>query len=719
MAFNQEAGSDLGVSLCHTHFGSLYEKEGKYDLAKEEYEKAYGLMKESEDEYHALNSLLAMAGIHITTGEYSSAMEYLVKAESMADRIGSKEHIIEADLLYYDLYKKRGDYKRALQRLEMADSVKNSVMSVENINRVQNNLLTIERNRRSTQINEARLKLENERDKRRFLYVLLSFVVLFFTAVILVLMYIQRLRERNHSALMRMSTMREHFFTNITHEFRTPLTVILGLSDQIKKNDSLATETREKASVIERQGNGLLALVNQLMDISKIKSAVGDPDWRHGDITTYIAMVMESWKEVALSRNIDLQYTQSGPVEMDFVPEYINKVLANLLSNAFKFTPEYGRVDVSVKRDGPRLLMDVSDTGVGVDEESIAHIFEPFYQARNAASHIGSGVGLALVKQIMDSLEGTVSVGSSLGKGTVFHLVFPITNNHVRPFEAPEPIIDEYEDSDALADANDEDGKPRVLIIEDNRDVAAYIGSGLLNDYSVFYARDGKEGYDKTLELVPDLIITDLMMPGMSGLDICRSVRKQDIVSHIPIIVVTAKASEEDKIKGIEAGADAYIPKPFNSDELAAWVDKLLKDRRRLRELYVRKMIEAKDDAKEKKDTALNEADLRFLSKLADTVIMRLDRGSDIEIPTLASSMCMSVSQFYRKMTALTGFSPAAYILRLRIKKAQQLIDENTEMTLGEVADETGFKDYSNFVRAFKNIRGLTPSEYRGSKNLP
>ena len=258
------------------------------------------------------------------------------------------------------------------------------------------------------------------------------------------------------------------------------------------------------------------------------------------------------------------------------------------------------------------------------------------------------------------------------------------------------------------ADSDDDDNRCRLLVIEDNRDIAAYIGSQFVDCYAVSYATNGNEGLEKAQELVPDLIITDLMMPGMDGLEVCRKIRSNEITDHIPIIVVTAKITEEERIKGLKAGADAYLAKPFNAYELRTRVEKLLDGRRMLREKYARSMMEGKEDANEP-----DKEDMHFLNKVSDAVYKQLSRNKDVEVSFIASSVCMSSRQFYRKINAMTGYPPSSYILRLKIKRACYLLDGNTQMSFGEVAERTGFSDYSNFVRAFKNICGVTPTEYR------
>lgn len=457
----------------------------------------------------------------------------------------------------------------------------------------------------------------------------------------------------------------------------------------------------------------MLELINQILDIAKVKSSVGKADWRNGNIMAYLTMVVESYRNYAQSHNIQLNYLAKGTVEMDFVPDYINKVINNLLSNSFKNTPEYGKISVAAWRKDDHLHIDVSDTGKGMDKKTLAFIFEPFYQAEDESQYYGTGLGLALVKQIMDAVAGRITVESKLGVGTTFHLTFPIHNTikkavgeNVASGAALLP-----DNPAALTDSEDSDNRCRLLIIEDNRDIAAYIGAQFADNYAISYAANGDEGLDKAQQLVPDLIITDLMMPGMDGLELCRQVRSNDIINHIPIIVVTARITKDEQIRGLEAGADAYLTKPFNEDELRTRVEKLLEGRRLLQQKYAQTATERTDDRQAV--TQPVSADLRFLTKVSDVVYMQISRNKSFDVALIASSLCMSSRQFHRKIVALTGCTPSAYIQRIKITKAKTLLDRNPQMNFNEVADQSGFGDYSNFVRAFKNVCGITPTEYR------
>lgn len=717
MELNQRIDNKLGISLCHTYFGSMYERANQYDKAIAEYEKAYELMEASDDKWHMLNSLIALAGVNMAMGNESKAMLHLDKAKLVANEIKSYEHLSEIFDLYYKLYKREGNYGAALAAHEKAAAMSDSVMDMEKMNRIQNAGIIIERNLQEKAVSVAHHNLASEKSARFVISIIFAAVVVIMAGALLVFFYMQRIHRRNHMALKRLAEMRETFFTNITHEFRTPLTVILGLSRDLQTNGT--EEVRDRALTIERQGKGLLALINQLLDISKIKSQVGNFDWRNGSITTYVTMIVDTYRDYARTKNIDLQFYAKEAVTMDFVPDYVNKVLNNLISNAFKFTPEYGKINVTMWRKENSLNVEVSDTGEGMDEETAENVFKPFYQGETASKHIGTGVGLALVKQVIDAVNGRISVESRVGEGTTFHFEIPITNvcnNKLGDTEidksASLPALPTEEK--ALADSDTVDSQSTVLVIEDNRDIAAYIGNLLADSYNVAYATNGEDGLQKAIDVVPDLIITDLMMPGIDGLELCRRIRSNNVVNHIPLVIVTAKVTEQERIAGIEAGADAYIAKPFNVDELRTVVERLLDRQRSLR----RKFSESIDtNNKEEEEVTLNDAERRFLAKTVDHIYLLLDK-QQLDVNTLSDKLCMSSRQFHRKIVALTGCSPTSFILKIKMKRARHLLETDSRMSIDEIASRCGFEHTSSFYHAFRKAYGVTPKDVRRGVGL-
>lgn len=719
MRLNEQAGSSLGIALCHTNIGGLYAKKKQYDLAAKEYDRAYALMHESKDEWHALNVQIAMAKLYMETKHYSHAMSQLDDALKTAGDIKSVEHQAEIYQAYYLLHKQQGKVAEALRYHEKATALQDSVVDMEKINRIQNASLQVERERRDWLVGKANEQYAKERSVRVTSFTVFVVIVVLFAILLAALAVVLRARVRSQKMMQRLSRVRETFFTNVTHEFRSPLTIILGLSNDLASSDSLPQTMRSKAGAIERHGNNMLLLINQLLDISKVKSAIGEADWRHGNIVTYMSMVVDSYTETAQHQAIALTFDSRWKnIEMDFVPDYMQKILNNLISNAFKFTDEGGSITVGISRmSNKKIELFVADTGVGISEEDQKQIFEPFYQAKGDARHLGTGIGLSLVSQVVKAMDGTIKVHSVVGKGTTFTIVLPLRHGGGlwKAYEGTVVKPQTISAGDMPIDVTPGNSqKPLVLIIEDNTDVAQLIGSRLLADYDVCYASDGYSGLKKAEQLVPDIIITDLMMPGMSGLEVCRQIRSNELTSHIPIIIVSARVTDEDRIKGLEMGADAYLCKPFNDEELRVRVKKLLEQRRRLQEKYS-KMLSgngADEEVESKATTPANTYDQQFLQKVADAVCLLMDRRQ-LDVNALASKMCVSPRQLHRKMVALTGQPPSAYIQVIKMKRACYLLKHEPQVSLEEIADRLGFDHYSGFFHAFKKATGVSPKKYR------
>lgn len=672
MQILQQAGNMTSLAICHNQMGELLNHRGAHDEAAHYFMQAAKAFAQRKDMY---NESRAQIGLY----------EAMKDVDPRAAAIHMKRYAQLKDSIY------RHDMEQAVSQYNV-----------------------------KYETEEIALQHKQDRIEQRINFIVGVVLVGVLLVVIAWLMYVSRVRRRHHLLLKKVSKMRERFFTNITHEFRTPLTLIVGLSHDLASDETGTEETRGKAQTINRQGYNLLTLINQLLDVAKVRSEVGNANWRNGNITAYIEMIVESYRDFAHNREINLHFIPKETVVMDFVPDYVSKIMNNLLSNALKFTPAYGRVGTTLWRDGNHLRLDVADTGKGMDEETVAHVFEPFYQAEADTQNIGTGIGLSLVKQLVNALGGTIVVDSMPGSGTVFQITLPIHQNIKQGVEAePAASMPFLPHIDMMPkDSDDKEHDCRVLVIEDNHDVANYIGSQLSDHYSVYYADNGRDGLQKALDIVPDLMITDLMMPEMDGLEVCRQVRASEIINHIPIIVVTAKITEEERLQGLEAGADAYLAKPFNADELRTRVRKLLESRRLLQKKFAQMAVEGNGKDHTQDQASPCDADLQFLIKVSDAVYKQLNHNRETSVTTIASMMCMSNSQFYRKMVAVTGSTPVTYIQRIKIKRAMKILDENPKISMAEVAERCGFDLYPNFVRSFKNVCGVTPTDYRKGKEV-
>ena len=689
MFYNKKDSNLLGMALCHLYFGNIYERRQQYDLALREYEQSDRMMTDLKDLWHALEPRLALASVYYHTHEDAKALALLDRADATARQINSWEHIVEVHHLYFQLMQRQGRYHEALDHHLIATAYQDSILDNEKLDRIHNIGINIERTRQQEMVDMAQNELQTEKRIRQQSAWLFGLTVILLLAVISALLYVQRMRHRSMEMMREASRLREDFFTNITHEFRTPLTVILGLSRKIRENTEVPQSVSDKASTIERQGNRLLTLVTQLLDISKVKSVIGEPNWQHGNICAQVAMLLETYIDYAANRGVTLKYHYDKAIEMDFVPDYVNKVMSNLVSNALKFTPNGGTISVNLYQRGDRLHIDVSDTGHGISSDKLAHIFEPFYTTGDTGETKGTGIGLALTQEIISHLNGTITAESQVGKGTTFHIVMPIQNSSADP-------VTETEIGNS--------GKPIIVVAEDNADVADLLCSQLEPFYEVVAARDGVEALKHAGEIIPDLVITDVMMPNMDGMALARAIRANDLTAHIPIIMVTARVTEQDRIEGIKAGADAYLVKPFNTEELLTRVAKLLEQRIMLRDKYAQTITQApvSDDAIED----------HFLARVEQVIVAHINKGEDITVTMVADDLNITARQLHRKVTGLINQSPAALIRITRINCAKTIMAAKPEMPLKSVALACGFTDYSHFAKVFRTVTGVSPTAW-------
>lgn len=727
MKFNKRAHSDLGIALCHGHFGRLYEKDNNLDSALTEYRRAYDISSSSQDVWHWLESCLALARVNINKGNIDAANNYLKKARQAADEINSLEHIAEAYRLEYLISIKSGNTKAALDYYILSQQYSDSVTNEKNMMQMQNARINYERELKKTEISQMQKKFDAERSQRRIFFI--GLLIIFFIAciVIILLAYINRLRSQKNRLIRQAENMRATFFTNITHEFRTPLTVIQAAAQEIIDEANPDSVTYQNASAILRHESRLLNLINQILDVAKMGSTeVKASQWRHGDIVEFVAVLCDGLGSYATEKGVDIIFApREKNTEMDFIPDYVQKIICNLVSNAIKFSERDGTVYIVTRATGSELQIIVTDNGIGMTPKQKEDIFTPFYQASESTVNAGSGIGLSVVKIAVDKMGGDIEVHSAVGEGTMFIVTLPKTrkDSDIEAFD-----IAGYFQNDSfrkpsrvcgcLPDTNADDGLqdddvPHVLIIEDNPEVARYTMRQLNPKYRYIYATNGCEGLEKAIQAVPDIIITDIMMPCMNGFELCKAVRESELLNHIPVIMVTAKVSHEDRMRGLESGADAYIEKPFHADELNMRVEKLLEQRRALQNKYSK--VSQKKTENEQEIPVISEPDKNFLTKVTDAVKAQIS-GGKIDYNLLASALCLSRAQLNRKIKAITGETTTDLILKIKISLAKNLLD-NTDKSIIEIAMDCGMDSDSYFCTLFKKATGLTPLQYRSRIN--
>lgn len=533
-------------------------------------------------------------------------------------------------------------------------------------------------------------------------------------ALVFVINFISQRIKLEHLESNRLKELVESktkLYTSIAHEFRTPLTIIMGMNDlMVNDPDKWLVEGSEK---IDSNAKILLRLVNQMLDLSRIKAGAMTIRIIRGDIVLYIRYIIELFRSYAEQKKIELDFIPGDQdLILDYDPEKIMQIISNLLTNALKFTQNHGRVIVEIAGiDKEKYKIRVSDNGPGIPEDHLQFIFDRFYRVNENSP--GSGLGLALTMELVKLMNGSITVESIYGEGTEFAVELPVT------FNAPLQEVPEFNElknritenfspltkTDTLPIHNNclHNTKPSLLIVEDNRDVVGYLITFLEKEYNIIIAANGEEGINKAIEFIPDIILSDIMMPVLDGIEMMKIVKSDFRTSHVPVVMLTAKADIASRIEGIEKGADAYLAKPFSKEELLVQLRSLICLRKKLQERYasIGHLSLAADKDFHIEDTFIKKSREIMTSNLSD---------ENFDIQSLCTGMAMSRTQFYRKFRSLTNRTPNDYLRTLRLHKAKDLLT-GSDMTVTEAAYRTGFKNLSHFSKVFFELFGVNPSE--------
>lgn len=538
--------------------------------------------------------------------------------------------------------------------------------------------------------------------------------------------------KRLNEEVLELTHSRLVFFTNISHELRTPLTLIADPVEMLLEDSGIKGKSRELLKMVQRNALALQQLVSNILDFRKIQNGKMELKLYRFDIVKTLTMWVGDFQLTAERKQIRLHLDVDdlkGSHEMIADQDKISRIVFNLLSNALKYTPAGGEIFVSLKDEGANLRLDVKDTGKGISQDEADKIFERFFQAKGAAS--GTGIGLALVKSFVELHHGEARVESELGKGSDFIVVIPreqegdsqvihndvdIVDNSVNASaSAGKNVVDEsvlqyIDDGDRSRGkvqrlVSENTNRPTVLVIDDNTDIRQYERTLLQDEYVVLEAADGKEGLAVALKEVPDLVICDVMMPVMDGLELTEQLKTNTATSHIPVIMLTAKNLEEHRAEGYEHGADSYITKPFHSKVLLARIENLLRQRQLLKNLYQG----TKEAEKEISEAHLEDRDKQFLKQL-QTIIQKNISDSEFGVEDMGQQIGLSRVQLYRKVKAMTGSSVVDLLRKARLAKARRLL-ETRSMSVSEVAYEVGFSAPSYFTKCFKEEYGMLPGD--------
>lgn len=658
--------------------------------------------------------------------KWNEVRQFTLEGFTYAQEVEANPYIADLALQLVAIFKHFGETSEALRFHEIHSALRDSIYNEESTRALLKQEYQYNYTRQSYQdslSNAAALEVQATDIKRRkqinrLLWGILLLVVLFIGVLFNRYRLIQRQKvqtEALNAKLLEADELKSRFFTNISHEFRTPLTVISGMIDQIKHQ-----EYQRVKELVNRNTHHLLHLINQILDLRKLESGSLPVNYVQDNVVKYLKYILESFYSLAETKEVALVFESTEQeLLLDFDSEKLLRITTNLLSNAIKFTPAGGEVKLRVvapsHTEVSTYQFSVTDTGVGIAQEKLPFIFDRFYQVDDVSSQTGAGtgIGLTLVKELVELLDGKIEVESKEGQGTSFTVTLPYKRKAVASelpeisseatlIPASQPVV-----KPALSNLGSI-GLPRLLIVEDNPDVMEYLITCLDEDYQLLLAYDGQKGLEKALAETPDLIISDVMMPRMDGFTMCNQLKTDQRTSHIPIILLTAKADADSRITGLERGANAYLAKPFDQRELKAQLKNLFALQQSQQARYSNlENLEPSQDIEVKQEDA-------FVLKIKELILANLD-DPNFDLNAVSKALFLSRSQLGRKVKALTGKSAGVFIRSLRLKEARKRL-LTTALTVSEIAYEVGFTSHAYFTQSYTAEFNESPSDTRSLK---
>lgn len=716
MEQKQLLNDEVGMALIHIEYGGLYEDRGDYAQATAEYDKAYITLMAHSDRYLRLWSCISLARVYIKRQMTATAIEYLQEAKMTADEINSPGDRSQIALLYYQIYRKSGNTAKALAAYVDYKNWNDTVMNLEKLGDIQNVQIDELMADNTRKLNYVRKDMERMRKQQESGWLVFTVIMITMIVLLAFFYYLLRIRTRTLTAYREFRDARVRFFANISHELRTPVTIIQSAGNSIESQTD-NQQIRDEVSQLQEASHRLLHLVDSVVDITNISiRPVDEAPWCHDDIVGYVRMLVEAYRHEAEKRQIRLVVTSKrNKIEADFVPDYIDKILGNLLTDMLHFAYNMSDLYISMSVEKRMLRLELKDRGQGMPPEVVKDLLKPYDSKNTSEIYMHVGLNLQAVQAAIKAMGGDIKLKSKLGEYAQFIITIPLRHgDHDYPRLTEQntlhtPAAPSAADTDMpIVVADDADNKPRILIVEESVQVARYVADQLKNHYKVFFASNGEDGLHKINIAAPDLIITDGVLPVMDGYQLCKGVRAQAATCHIPIVMVSSDSSVQGRMKSFQAGADAFLLKPFRADELLVRVRLLLQQRRMLRDKYAGS-APVVDDADGQAETTDRTPD--FIDEVQQYVDSRIGEG-DVDLADLAARFGVTRATFTRKVKQHTGLTSAAYITSRRIRKACELL-QTADMTVAQVAEACGYSDTAYFIMVFRKSMNKTPKQYK------
>lgn len=659
LAVLQQANNTYSIAVCHNQLGNIYSQMGNREKSLENYKKALEMSFKCGSP----------------------------KTECVAER-GIWENLRDTNpsvaLLHLERYMALNDSLHDKSESTKLKAMSPSIMDAEP---------------------------DSDTNYQRLFIIAVALLTAMLMLMLAGILYYWRKNKSAMKMFKQSQDLKNRLLSNITHELQTPLTVILGAGERlVEERKTSAEENRQLGEMINNHGNNMLHLINQLLNIDSVSTTSIKPDLKSGDIVMFVRLMVENYTDDAHQKLINLEFhSPLNSLKVIFTPNYLREFAHILIANAIKFTPRNGTVTVSL--DNPehnKMRLVVSDTGNGIPMEEQDCMFEPFSSKNYDDGGVTTGLELSLAYQLIKTINGEIKVDSEAGKGTTFTVVFP-----VQP-----PLPEDKTDSEEAPQFAEKrirptgkvKHKPLVFIVEDHDDIAFFIASHLRQDYELRFARDGREAFRNAQDLAPDLIITNIMMPVMDGKELMRKIRENASLSHIPIIALTSRLGEEERISCMQAGADVVLVKPFNSSELKLVAEHLITRCSIIREVGVKTSNDNNDSA----TSTMSKEDKEFINRLVSVIHAQMAKD-DIDMEHIAAALSLSRKQLRTRVMAITGLTPVAYVLQVRLNYAHRMIT-TSDLTLTTIANKCGFQNLSHFSKVFKQQFGVSPLQFR--KNI-
>ena len=682
-------GEEYYLASLYNSIGASYQLiSPELDSAEIYYQKSIDYATKFKIQDNLITGYHNLGELHFKRKNYSQAIQFLKKAELESEKFAIEKYKLSVYATLSEVYETMGDFSNALYYKKLEYELNKSVFTTEKQKTIEELEIKYETAKKEQEIQAQKeeiqqTKLSAEKAKNRFYLILFSGLIVFILAGFSVVFILQR---KKSARLLEQEKLK--IFENIVHDIRTPVTLIKGPLQLLKKDLSTHQRHATNFELIERNSEKLLHLVNELLDASKLDRGKYQVVFQTGNIDVFVQSILHSFSSESKDKNIDIEYISSkSELTHSYCANALEKILFNLVSNALKYCASGSKVTVQTRIEGNTIQLVVADNGPGIPQKEQSKIFDRFYRRQQDKATTGTGIGLSLVKDLVEVVQGSIELKSEYGKGTTFLISIPVET------------IDQST-SNSEIDAS----KFQLLLCEDDPDIVTFVCGFLEDEFNITVASNGQEGLTKFTEVLPDIVLSDVMMPIMDGIELLHAIKSDEMTNHTPVVLFSAKSSLESRLKGLSFGADAYIAKPFNPDELRLVLQNLINTIQRNQQTFQSNIQSEKTFEERVKST--NE----YLNKAIAFVVNNID-SYEYSVNELAEDLCISRSQLHRKLTTYSGFSAANFIKMIRLEKAKDLLKTH-QGNVTEIAYACGFNSQSYFSTAFTEYVGESPTKF-------